>query len=147
MNSQKEPTVSQTANLSIRWKRLNIRLSLYRRRLQRNWAIFSQSWLGVLGKHLLPSVLPLAALQMMTSVSGAVIADGFISFFGLTRSVSNWGTVIYDAFVYGTSVGDIEQMLHVLIPAAACFTLFALGFYLVSRGLQRVVSPITREQQ
>jgi peptide/nickel transport system permease protein len=100
----------------------------------------------IINKHLIPSVLPLAALQMMIAVSGAVVADGFISFFGITRTTMNWGTIIYDAFVYGSSIGGSDQMWHMLIPAAGCFSLFALGFYLVSRGLHRVASPTLRER-
>jgi len=100
----------------------------------------------IINKHLIPSVLPLAALQMMIAVSGAVVADGFISFFGITRTTMNWGTVIYDAFVYGSTIGGSDQIWHMLIPAAGCFSLFALGFYLVSRGLHRVASPNLREQ-
>ncbi len=101
----------------------------------------------IITQHLLPSIMPLAALQMMISVTGAVVADGFISFFGITRTVNNWGTLIYDAFVYGSLQVGIDSTLHVLIPAAACFTLFALGFYLVSRGLQRVANPELRSDR
>ena len=101
----------------------------------------------IITKHLLPAMLPLAALQMMIAVSGAVIADGFISFFGLTRSVSNWGTIIYDAFVYSQYADAEAGMWHMLLPAAICFSLFALGFYLVSRGLHRVASPTIREER
>jgi peptide/nickel transport system permease protein len=103
--------------------------------------------LHIITKHLLPAMLPLAALQMMIAVSGAVVADGFISFFGLTRTVNNWGTLIYDAFVYGGIGGASTSMWHMLLPAAICFSLFALGFYLVSRGLHRVASPTIREEQ
>ncbi len=99
----------------------------------------------IITKHLIPSVMPLAALQMMIAVTGAVVADGFISFFGITRTVSNWGTIIYDAFIYGDMTGSYGAPWHMLIPAAACFSLFALGFYLVSRGLHRVASPSLRE--
>ena len=99
----------------------------------------------IITKHLIPSVMPLAALQMMIAVTGAVVADGFISFFGITRTVNNWGTIIYDAFIYGDISGAHGPPWHMLIPAAACFSLFALGFYLVSRGLHRVASPSLRE--
>jgi peptide/nickel transport system permease protein len=100
------------------------------------------SWHIIL-RHLLPALLPLAGLQMMIAVTGAVVADGFISFFGLTRPTSNWGTIIYEAFVYG-DVSGTDHVWHLLLPAALSFSLFALGFYLVSRGLQRVAWPVTR---
>jgi peptide/nickel transport system permease protein len=101
----------------------------------------------IITKHLLPAMLPLAALQMMIAVTGAVVADGFISFFGLTRTVSNWGTLIYDAFVYAQIGSAQGAMWHMLLPAALSFSLFATGFYLVSRGLHRVASPTIREEQ
>lgn len=101
----------------------------------------------VITKHLLPAMMPLAALQMMIAVTGAVVADGFISFFGLTRTVSNWGTLIYDAFVYKQLGSSGTSTWHMLLPAALCFSLFAMGFYLVSRGLHRVASPTIREEQ
>lgn len=105
------------------------------------------SGIHVITKHLMPAMLPLAALQMMIAVSGAVVADGFISFFGLTRSVNNWGTLIYDAFVYAQISSADGISWHMLLPPALCFSLFALGFYLVSRGLHRVASPTVREGQ
>jgi peptide/nickel transport system permease protein len=98
----------------------------------------------IITKHILPSVLPMAALQMMIAVTGVVVADGFISFFGMSRITSNWGTVIYDAFVYAKATGSNAALWHVLLPAALCFSLFALGFYLISRGLHKVAAPTLR---
>lgn len=98
----------------------------------------------IMFKHFLPNMLPLAALQMMIAVSGAVIADGFISFFGLQRTTLNWGTLIYDAFLYA-NIGGSGSQWHVLLPAALSFSLFALAFYLVSRGLHRVADPRLHE--
>jgi peptide/nickel transport system permease protein len=102
------------------------------------------SW-HIISRHLIPSILPLAALQMMITITGVVVADGFISFFGITRTVNNWGTLIYDAFVYGSFWGGISW--NILIPAASCFSLFALGFFLVSRGLHRVANPDLRSER
>jgi peptide/nickel transport system permease protein len=100
----------------------------------------------IIFRHLLPSLLPLAALQMMVAVTGAIVADGFISFFGIMRTTSNWGTIIYEAFVYAGISGGLEIPWHLLVPAATCFSLFALGFYLISRGLHRVASPELRTE-
>jgi peptide/nickel transport system permease protein len=101
--------------------------------------------LQVMVKHFLPNMMPLAVLQMMIAVSGAVIADGFISFFGLRRVTANWGTLIYDAYHYANIGGDVTQW-HLLIPAAMCFSFFALAFYLVSRGMHRVADPRLRDE-
>jgi peptide/nickel transport system permease protein len=95
----------------------------------------------VIRKHVLPHMLPMAGLQMMIAVTGAVVADGFISFLGFTRNINNWGTIMYDAFTYAQQLGSIVQIWHVLIPPAVCLSLFALAFYLVSRGMQDVADP------
>jgi ABC-type dipeptide/oligopeptide/nickel transport system permease subunit len=62
------------------------------------------------------------------------------------RTTSNWGTIIYEAFVYAGISGGLEIPWHLLVPAATCFSLFALGFYLISRGLHRVASPELRTE-
>jgi peptide/nickel transport system permease protein len=97
----------------------------------------------IMVKHFLPNMLPMAALQMMISVSSAVIAYGFVSFFGLQRTDLNWGTLIYDAYLYA-NIGGSGIQWHVLIPSAMAFSLFALAFYLISRGLHKVADPQLR---
>ncbi len=95
-------------------------------------------------KHIMPHLLPLAALQMLIAVTGAVVADGFISFLGLTRSISNWGTIIYSALTYGDIVRASTIQWHVMVPPSLALSFFALAFYLVSRGLHRVADPRLR---
>jgi peptide/nickel transport system permease protein len=97
--------------------------------------------LHIIFNHIMPHMLPLAALQMMITVTGAVVADGFVSFLGLTRYISNWGTIIYNAFSYGSALSSPETQFHVLIPPSLALSLFALAFYLVSRGLHRIADP------
>lgn len=98
----------------------------------------------ILFRHVFPHMLPMAALQTMVAVTGAVIADGFISFFGFTREISNWGTMIYNALTYGTSLGLTEPQWNALLPPSMALSLFALGFYLASRGMHRVADPRLR---
>jgi peptide/nickel transport system permease protein len=95
----------------------------------------------VIIKHVLPHMLPMAGLQMMIAVTGAVVADGFISFLGFTRNISNWGTIMYDAFTYAQQLGSMDEVWHVLIPSAVSLSLFAFAFYLVSRGMYDVADP------
>lgn len=93
--------------------------------------------------HIVPHMLPLAALYMMLAATGAVVADAFIAFFGFTRSYLNWGTIIYSSFAYSAYLrGGAEW--HVLIPPSITLSLFAAAFYFVSRGLQQVADPRLR---
>lgn len=95
----------------------------------------------IIFKHLTPHMLPLAALLMMTAVTGAVIADGFIAFLGFSREYMNWGTIIYNSFTYSSALSLEEAQWNVLIPPALALSLFALAFYLVSRGVHQFADP------
>jgi peptide/nickel transport system permease protein len=97
----------------------------------------------IMVRHVLPHMLPLAALYMMLAVTGAVVADGFISFWGFSRSYLNWGTIIYSSFVYSTVLASGVEW-HVLIPPSMALSLFAAAFYFVSRGLHRLADPRLR---
>jgi peptide/nickel transport system permease protein len=97
----------------------------------------------IMVRHVLPHMLPLAALYMMLAVTGAVVADGFISFWGFSRSYLNWGTIIYSSFVYSSVLASGVEW-HVLIPPSMALSLFAAAFYFVSRGLHRLADPRLR---
>lgn len=94
--------------------------------------------------HLVPHMLPLAAVNMLLTVTGVVFADGFIAFLGLSRARLNWGTMIYDSFTYQLVNGAITW--NVLIPAALAISLFAAAFYFIATGLHQVVEPRLRER-
>jgi peptide/nickel transport system permease protein len=97
----------------------------------------------VMFARVLPHLLPLAALYMMLAVTGAVVADAFIAFFGFTRAYLNWGTIIYLSFAYASYLrGGVEW--HVMIPPSIALSLFAAAFYFVSRGLHEVADPRLR---
>jgi peptide/nickel transport system permease protein len=95
-------------------------------------------------RHLVPHMLPMAALYMMLTVTGAVVADGFIAFFGLTRVYMNWGAMIYQAFTYSNALGSGTQW-HMLIPPSVALSLFAAAFYLIARGLHEITNPQLRK--
>ena len=48
----------------------------------------------IISRHLLPHLMPLAAVYMLIGVTGAIVADGFLSFFAYGSSRFNWGTMI-----------------------------------------------------
>lgn len=93
--------------------------------------------------HLIPHMLPLVVLNMMISVTGAIFADGFIAFMGVSRAGQNWGSMIYDSFTYQAVSSTITW--NVLIPAALSISLFAASFYMISQGLYLVAEPRVRK--
>jgi peptide/nickel transport system permease protein len=102
------------------------------------------SRLHIILVHVLPHMMPLAALQMMLSVTGAVVADGFIAFFGFSTSNLNWGMMIYSSFTYSSALGVATEW-HVLLPPALALSFFAAAFYFVSRGLHEIADPRIRK--
>lgn len=97
----------------------------------------------IIFRHLIPHMMPLAATLMMMSVTGAVVADAFISFFGITRLYLNWGTMIYLSQAYTLVLGSSIEW-HTLLPPSMAISLFAAAFYLLSRGLHEVADPQLR---
>ena len=95
--------------------------------------------------HIVPHMLPLAALYMMLAVTGAVVADAFIAFFGFSRDYLNWGTIIYSSFIYSSYLGAGVEW-HVLVPPSIALSLFAAAFYFVARGLHEVADPRLRQR-
>ena len=94
----------------------------------------------IIFRHLLPHLFPLAALYMMLAVVGAVVADGFAAFLGQTRSLVNWGTMVYYGIEFGANFGSQVPWNALIVPAVA-LSLFAASFYLVSVGLREVADP------
>lgn len=97
----------------------------------------------IMWKHMLPHMLPLSAMYMMLSVVGAVFADGFSAFMGVSRIRHNWGQMIYGSFAYQRLNPTITW--NVLIPSALAISLFAMSFYLIARGLHEVAEPRMRQ--
>lgn len=96
-------------------------------------------------RHVLTAMLPMVVLQMLLVATGAVVADGFLSFIGVTRYVVNWGTMLAVSERLHEAIGGGTQWWAILPPVIA-FSLFGLAFYLVSRGMHLVAEPRLRER-
>ncbi len=97
----------------------------------------------IIGRHLVPHMLPLAAAHMMQAVVGAVVADGFIAFFGFRESRLNWGQMTYEGFTWMRTIPGDVPWVPIFAPAVA-LSLFAAAFYFISRGLHDVADPRLR---
>ncbi|MBM3143698.1 MAG: ABC transporter permease subunit [Chloroflexi bacterium] len=95
--------------------------------------------LHIIGRHLIPHMLPLASVNMLLTVTGAIFANGFIAFLGLSRAQLNWGSMIYDAETYRQINGAIPW--NVMVTSALAISLFAASFYLIALGLHDVAEP------
>lgn len=91
-------------------------------------------------RHLLPHLVPLAAVFMLLSVAGAVVADGFISFLGQTNTDLSWGTMVYWGTTFVNPITGDPAWNAVLAPSVA-LTLFCTAFHLISVGIRRSAEP------
>lgn len=87
-------------------------------------------------RHVVPHLIPLAAVAMVTSVVGAVVAHGFASWLAYSDELTNWGALMFIAIGFSSLQGTFPW--NVLISGAAAISLFCAGFYLVSLGLKDV---------
>ena len=87
-------------------------------------------------RHLLPHMIPLAAVTMVTSVVGAVVAHGFASWLAYSDDLTNWGAIMFVAIGFSALQGTFAW--NVLLAGAAAISLFCAGFYMVSLGLKDV---------
>lgn len=87
-------------------------------------------------KHLVPHMIPLAAVTMVSSVVGAVVAHGFASWLAYSDDLTNWGAIMFVAIGFSSLQGVFAW--NVLIAGAVAISLFCAGFYMISLGLKDV---------
>jgi peptide/nickel transport system permease protein len=98
----------------------------------------------IIWKHLIPHLLPLAVVQMMIAITGAIVADGFIAFFGLRGIRLNWGAMVYNAFAWGF-LGNSLPWPMIIAPSLA-LSMFAASFYFIARGLHDAADPRSQKR-
>ena len=98
----------------------------------------------IIFNHLIPQMLPQASVQMLLTITGAVFADGFSSFLGLSRTRLNWGSMIWEALIFLNLSPTLPW--NTLIPPAVAISMFAASFYFIARGLHEVAEPRIRQR-
>jgi peptide/nickel transport system permease protein len=93
--------------------------------------------------HILPNVIPLAALYAAIAVGYSIVAQASIAFLGFgDPSIPSWGVMLQRAFVtqaFGTAWWWV-------FPPGLSITLVVTGAYLVGRGYEEVVNPQLQEK-
>jgi peptide/nickel transport system permease protein len=93
--------------------------------------------------HIVPNLMPLAFLNMMFTVTGAIFTEAALSFFGLINIRVSWGIMIYTTQTSGYMLRNIDYW-YLIFPAGLSITLLCTAFYLVGRALDGVVNPRLR---
>jgi peptide/nickel transport system permease protein len=100
--------------------------------------------LHVVGKHVLPGVMPLVLANTTLVVGNSIIADATLSFLGVGDPSSiSWGAMLETALNNGAvSRGAWWNLL----PPGIAIVLVVLFFTLVGRGLETVLNPRLKGQ-
>ncbi|HET6503003.1 MAG TPA: ABC transporter permease [Amycolatopsis sp.] len=98
--------------------------------------------LHIVGKHVLPGVLPLVLANTTLVVGNSIIAEATLSFLGLgDPSVVSWGSMLQRALTSGAVTGGAWWYL---VPPGAAIVVIVLCFTLVGRALETVLDPRLR---
>lgn len=96
-------------------------------------------------RHLLPHLVPHAAVQAMIGVTGAVVAEAFLNFRSAIGDRIGFGYLVYEGLTWREMfAGILEIPWWVLITGTAGITLLAAAFYLVGVGMREVFDPRSR---
>ncbi len=96
----------------------------------------------ILGKHVLPAVLPLVLANTTLTVGSAIIAESTLSFLGLgDPNGISWGTMLKSALDTGAASAGFWWFV---IPPGVAIVVVVLCFTLVGRALESVVNPTLR---
>jgi ABC-type dipeptide/oligopeptide/nickel transport system permease subunit len=90
-------------------------------------------------RHLVPHLIPLAAVSMLIGVTGAIVADAFVSFLAFGENRFSWGTMLNAAIRFPSLRGLFDTPWHLLIAGGLAISLLAAAFYLVAIGLHAAI--------
>ncbi|MHA6623339.1 ABC transporter permease [Pseudonocardia sp. DLS-67] len=93
----------------------------------------------VLGRHVLPAVLPLVLASTTLAVGSAIVAESTLAFLGLGDPTTvSWGGMLKSALDSGAITAGAWWYI---LPPGLAIVVVVLGFTLVGRALEVVVNP------
>jgi peptide/nickel transport system permease protein len=98
--------------------------------------------LKIVGRELLPNLLPYLAANLVGAVSGAILASVGLSTLGLgPMTRPSLGLTFYWAIHYGALV---RRMWWWFMPPIVIIVLLFLGLFMLSQGLDQIANPRLR---
>ncbi|WP_349828071.1 ABC transporter permease [Brevibacterium litoralis] len=96
----------------------------------------------IIGRHLLPAVMPLVMANTTLTVGSAIIAESTLAFLGLGGAgQQSWGTILKNAM--DASATTAGYWWYILTPGIA-IVLVVLAFTLVGRAFEAIANPTLR---
>lgn len=101
----------------------------------------------MVSRHVLPHLVQHAAVQTMIGVTGAVVAEAFLTFRSAVGDTVGFGMMVYDGLTWQEMMAGIAPTpWWVMVGGAAGITGLAAAFYLIGVGLREAFDPKTRRQ-
>jgi peptide/nickel transport system permease protein len=101
--------------------------------------------LHVVGKHVLPGVMPLVLANTTLVVGGAIIADATLAFLGVGNpNAVSWGSMLETALNNGAVTRGAWWNL---LPPGIAIVVIVLAFTLVGRAMETVLNPRLKGQR
>ncbi|QQQ79786.1 ABC transporter permease [Saccharothrix sp. 6-C] len=93
----------------------------------------------VIGRHVLPAVLPLVFVNTTLTVASAIVAESTLSFLGLGDPTRvSWGSLLHAANMHGAVS---QRAWWFLVPPGLGVVCVVLAFTLCGRALETVLNP------
>jgi len=98
----------------------------------------------IIGRHLLPSTVPIALVRLIVEFQHVILAESGLSFLGLgDPTVKSWGTMLHYAFGYPTIfISDV--WVWWAVPPGVCLTLVVLALTFIGFSLEERANPRLR---
>ncbi|WP_028472832.1 ABC transporter permease [Nocardioides alkalitolerans] len=99
----------------------------------------------ILGRHVLPAVMPLVLANTTLAVGAAIIAESTLAFLGLGDPTTySWGSMLKRALDTGAATAGFWWQV---LPPGIAIVLVVLCFTLVGRALESVLNPVLRSHR
>jgi peptide/nickel transport system permease protein len=96
----------------------------------------------LIGRHVLPQVMPLLIANTVLTVAIAIFAETYITFLGLgDPSLTSWGKLIENAFK-GDAV--LNEAWWAIVPPGVCVTLVILACTMIGMAMEDALNPRLR---
>ncbi|RKD23218.1 peptide ABC transporter permease [Ammoniphilus oxalaticus] len=94
--------------------------------------------LRIMVRYILPSVLPIALLEMAFIVNSAIMTEASVSFLGLgDPNVISWGQILHTNFLTGHS----QTAWWWVAPPGIAIVLLLLSIFFLTRSFEEVIHP------
>lgn len=95
----------------------------------------------IIGKHVLPGVMPLVLTSTTLAIGSAINAEATLSFLGIGSGETSWGAMLQVALSSGAATAGYWWMVF---PPGVAIVVVVLAFTLVGRAVESILNPTLR---